>query len=168
MAALRLPVATRKRGRPKENKGYFNSYHKQAKKKRLERNDLHDRLEEEASILNEEAEAIAREEETWNNNVFISFSPADNQPAGESFEFVASASGSLLNHTYHNYVKKACVEQEVLDEEAIQPEEDRIYASGDKTTSEDFIRTPSPPSIAPAADSSITIVEPVEVIQNPY
>lgn len=168
MAALRLPVATRKRGRPKENKGYFNSYHKQAKKKRLERNDLHDRLEEEASILNEEAEAIAREEETWNNNVFISFSPADKQPAGESFELVASASGSLLNHTYHNYVKKACVEQEVLDEEAIQPEEDRIYASVDKTTSEDFIRTPSPPSIAPAADSSMTIVEPVEVIQNPY
>lgn len=125
-------------------------------------------MEEEASILNEEAEAIAREEETWNNNVLISFSPADNQPAGESFEFVASASGSLLDHTYHNYVKKACVEQEVLDEEAIQPEEDRIYASGDKTTSEDFIRTPSPPSIAPAADSSITIVEPVEVIQNPY
>jgi hypothetical protein len=61
--SLRLPIAPRKRGRPKENKGYFNSYHKQKKRKRAERNITDDLLDDEAAILNEEAEAIAKEEE---------------------------------------------------------------------------------------------------------
>jgi hypothetical protein len=85
-----LPVATRKRGRPKENKGYFHPYHKQAKKKRLERNDFDDRLEVEAAILNEEAEAIAREEETCNNIDLITPSLADSPLADESCEVEAS------------------------------------------------------------------------------
>ncbi len=85
-----MPVATRKRGRPKENKGYFHPYHKQAKKKRLERNDFDDRLEVEAAILNEEAEAIAREEETCNNIDLITSSPADSPLADESCEVEAS------------------------------------------------------------------------------
>ncbi|KZS05361.1 Uncharacterized protein APZ42_031471 [Daphnia magna] len=62
-ASLLLPVAPRKRGRPKENQGYFNTYHRHEKRQNTERNDRDDSLDKEAAILNEEAQAIAKEEE---------------------------------------------------------------------------------------------------------
>nr|CAH0109598.1 unnamed protein product [Daphnia galeata] len=95
-AALRLPVATKKWGRPKENNGYFNSYHKQAKKKRLERTDLDDRLDEEEAILNEEAENIARGEaadiplSNESCEMVASASPDDDLPVDKSSEVVGS------------------------------------------------------------------------------
>lgn len=58
---------------------------------------MDNRLEDEASILNEEAEAIAREQDTCNMGVLIPSSPADNPPADESCEVVSSASGSPNN-----------------------------------------------------------------------
>lgn len=47
-------------------------------------------MEEEAAILNEEAEAIAREEETSNNDDLITSSPADSPLADESCVVEAS------------------------------------------------------------------------------
>jgi hypothetical protein len=78
-ASLHLPVAPRKRDRPKENKGYFNTYHKEEKRKKTERNDRDDSLDEEAAILNEEAQAIAKEEEIreMETQITAAFSVAD-------------------------------------------------------------------------------------------
>ncbi|XP_045031019.1 uncharacterized protein LOC123473768 [Daphnia magna] len=62
------------RGRPKENHGYFNSYLKEAKRRRAERNDLDDRLDEEAAILSEEAAAITKEKSIFKNDVPVTTS----------------------------------------------------------------------------------------------
>ncbi len=62
---LHLPAAPQKRGRPRNNNGYFTKYHKKAKKSRTHFEAL-DPLDEEEMILREEAEhlkAAIREEE---------------------------------------------------------------------------------------------------------
>ncbi|KAI9550671.1 hypothetical protein GHT06_004575 [Daphnia sinensis] len=78
-ASLHLPVAPKKRGRPKENKGYFNTYHNQKKRHHTERIDRDDSLDEEAAIVNEEAQAIAKEEEMREieTQITAAFSVAD-------------------------------------------------------------------------------------------
>jgi IMP cyclohydrolase len=54
---LHLPAAPQKRGRPRNNNGYFTKYHKKAKKSRTDFEAL-DPLDEEEMILREEAEHL--------------------------------------------------------------------------------------------------------------
>lgn len=59
-SSLRLPAAVKKRGRPKENKGYFQSFHKQLKKARVEP------VSSVVQELLDEEDAIRQEEENLN------------------------------------------------------------------------------------------------------